>query len=262
MSRGFGQMGQGIIQYAKGKKAQKEYDEKRPKLEADYNQKTADYEAYIQRQSNMLSDAMARGQERYKKLADQGIPEQQRQNYLRDVDRNTTSTLSQSSSRRGGLAGLGQLNQNNTDAYSDLLQMDAGARMQNQQRYAEVAPQFEAQGIAAQSAPYQFRYARDSRMEGRNFQDIYDTRAYGRAMEGAGVQNFNEGWAQVDTDVQNMFKMMSGMGAMGGGGSGGGGIDGGNKDYSASSSAQQGAGQYGKATNEDTWAGNGGYNFG
>lgn len=244
MSRGIGQMVLAHRQYKEGKKMQAQYEADRPRLEAKYNAMTEDY-------ADKVGETSQRALNRYEALSKQGIPEEQKAIAQRNIDRNTTNMLAQQSSRRGGLAGVGRLNQQNTDANVDMLAMDANIRLQNQMKFADVAPQLEA-------AETQFRYGRDAKMENINFQDIYDNRAYGRALEGAAYQNWQEGWGQLDSDIMTWMGM--GMGGGGAGGGQGGGGNSGQQDYSSMNSAYQGAGQKGsyRQQNENAYGQGGG----
>jgi len=66
--------------------------------------------------------------------AQQGVPEEYRQQFLTNLQRGSSQALSGISSRKGGLAGIAQINQNENDAYASLMTQDAQARMQNQQQ--------------------------------------------------------------------------------------------------------------------------------
>lgn len=99
------------VQYIKGKRDQKKDEKNRPKYEIP--------EEVKQNLSAAQQDAL------------QGLPEEQRQMFLSNLERGTAMGLNASATRRGGLAGVAALNQNQNDAYGQLLSMDAAARMQN-----------------------------------------------------------------------------------------------------------------------------------
>jgi len=64
----------------------------------------------------------------------QGLPEEQKQQFLNNVQRSQAFSMSQLGSRKAGLAGVAAINQQGQDAYGNLLSMDAQARMQNQNK--------------------------------------------------------------------------------------------------------------------------------
>lgn len=67
-------------------------------------------------------------------MALQGLPEEQKQQYLTNLQRGSAQALASSASRRGGLSGIATINQQQNDAYGNLAAMDAQARSENQQR--------------------------------------------------------------------------------------------------------------------------------
>ncbi len=62
----------------------------------------------------------------------QGVPEAQRQNFLQNLQRGSAQALQNLGSRKSGLAGIGMINQQQNDAYGNLMSSDAQARQQNQ----------------------------------------------------------------------------------------------------------------------------------
>lgn len=65
-------------------------------------------------------------------MALQGLPEDQKQQYLSNLQRGTAQALASSQSRRGGLAGIAGINQQQNDAYGNMLAIDSQARRENQ----------------------------------------------------------------------------------------------------------------------------------
>ncbi len=64
----------------------------------------------------------------------QGLPDAQKQQYITNLQRGTAYGLSQIGSRKGGLAGVAALNEQQNQGYYGLLSADAQARMQKQQQ--------------------------------------------------------------------------------------------------------------------------------
>lgn len=154
----------GMHQYFKAKKMEKA--NKRP----DYN--------IPQEISQNLTDAQ--------RMALQGLPEEQRQQFINNIQRGTAFGMSQLGSRKAGLAGLATMNQQQQDAYGNLLSMDAQARQQNQQ------------GLMNQRqvmADY-----RDQQFQLNKLNPFYEKQAEIEALKGAGIQN-----------IGNSFQMAAGQ---------------------------------------------------
>jgi hypothetical protein len=61
----------------------------------------------------------------------EGLPEAQKQEFVKNIERTQASSLSQLGSRKAGLAGVANLNLQSQDAYEKMLAMDAQARREN-----------------------------------------------------------------------------------------------------------------------------------
>lgn len=106
----------GIAQYLEGKKQLK----KAAELEAQTHRPTYEIPASVQA---YLSTAQ--------KLALQGMPEQERQLYLDQINRNAAYSIAGNSDRGAGLQGVAMANQQMNDANGNLLAMDSQQRMAN-----------------------------------------------------------------------------------------------------------------------------------
>lgn len=100
--------------------------------------------------------------------AQEGLPEAQKQYYRQQQDRLLASSLNASNSRKGGLAGLAAVNQQQADANSNMLAQDSAARQQNQLRMADY---------------------RDQAFQFNKVNPYYEGVAEYQAMTGAGIQN-------------------------------------------------------------------------
>ncbi len=105
----------------------------------------------------------------------QGLPEEQKQQYISNLQRSSAYALSQTGSRRGGLAGVAAINQNQNDAYGNMLAQDSAARMQNQQQ---------VYGQRQNMADY-----KDQAWKVNQFDPYGLTLAKSEALMGAGIQN-------------------------------------------------------------------------
>jgi hypothetical protein len=109
----------------------------------------------------------------------QGLPEEQKQQFISNLQRSSAYALSQGSSRRGGLAGISAINQNQNDAYGNLLVQDAGARMQNQQQLY---------GMRQNMVDY-----KDKQWGINKENPYYEMVAKAESLRGAGAQNISSG---------------------------------------------------------------------
>jgi hypothetical protein len=106
----------------------------------------------------------------------QGLPEAQKQQYLSNLQRGQAYSLGQSQSRKGGLAGIAALNENQNQGYANLLSQDAGARMANQKQvYNQLQNVADYKGQAFQinqQNPYYEKVARDAANRGALFKNV------------------------------------------------------------------------------------------
>ncbi len=111
-----------------------------------------------------------------------GLPDEQKQQYVNNIQRSQNFGLGASSDRKGGLAGLGGLVQQGNDASMNLLSADAGARRQNQ--------------MGLMNARTQLANYKDKAFEFNKANPYYENAAAARAMQGAGAQNI---WGGLGT---------------------------------------------------------------
>lgn len=109
------------------------------------------------------------------RMALDGLPSEQKMEYLRNIDRSTSTGLSASASRKGGLANVDNILKSQTDAYSSLMTQDSVARMQNKQ-----AVMAQRQNLA--------NY-KDKAFEVNEMQPFQAEVAEGQALVGSGLQN-------------------------------------------------------------------------
>jgi len=129
----------------------------------------------------------------------EGLPTAQKNQYIQNVQRQQQETLNAAADRKGGLLGIQESARNATDAYTNLVSMDAEARVRNQQ-------QVQQNRLAiADAKDKQFAYK-----EGR-YQDGLQS---AQAMIGAGKQNFAGG---LDTIAGSALQAGSMLLANGGG---------------------------------------------
>jgi len=139
-----------------------------------YNQK------HTKRPTYEIPPEVAAGLNEAQRQALQGMPEEQRQQAISDMQRGQAYSLSQASSRKGGLQGIAALNENQNRGYATLANLSSQMRAQKQ---AQVFNQL--QNVAD--------------YKGQKFQlnqlnPYYEKTAQNQAMIGAGMQNISQGF--------------------------------------------------------------------
>jgi len=110
----------------------------------------------------------------------QGMPEEQKQQYINNLQRSQAFSLSQMGSRKAGLAGVAAINQQGADAYGNLLSMDTQAKMANQDKLY---------GLRQNMADY-----KDQAFQINKSNPYYEKTAQNNALIGAGMQNVSQGF--------------------------------------------------------------------
>jgi len=126
------------------------------------------------------------------RMALQGLPEEQKQQYLDNLQRGMSFSMAQSGSRKAGLAGLSALNQQQNDAYGNMLSMDAQARQQNQQLAMQ------QRGILADY--------KDQAFQVNKLNPFYEQMAESQGLKGAGLQNIVGGVDMAATGLAPFLK--------------------------------------------------------
>lgn len=109
------------------------------------------------------------------RIALRGLPEEQRRQYIENIDRQTGAALSGFTSRKAGLTGLTGLAQTQNDAFKNLMVEDAAARQQGE--------------LAAMQARNVMASYRDKAFEYNKAQPYQQQVDEGQALQGAGMQN-------------------------------------------------------------------------
>ncbi len=125
----------------------------------------------------------------------QGLPEEQKAQFIKNMQRQTAYGLGQASSRKAGLIGISGMNQQNNDALENLSVADAQARMANQDKLS---------GARSQMADY----------KGQEFQinqenPYYEGKAQQQAQRGANLDSINNA---VNTGVNVYGQYKQGQG--------------------------------------------------
>lgn len=118
--------------------------------------------------------------------ASQGLPSEQYQQAMRNIDRSGTTALSGAQDRRSGLASIGQIQQRTNDASLNLDSLNAKTRMQNQRILAGYQ---DKQWMLNSKQPYDKNYN------------------YGMQLLGAGNQNQSNAVDQLGSTIGNAAYM-------------------------------------------------------
>ncbi len=123
---------------------------------------------------------VAAGLNEAQRQALQGMPEEQRQQAISDMQRGQAYSLSQASSRKGGLQGIAALNENQNRGYATLANMSSQIRRQNQGQLFN-----QLQNVA--------NY-KDQKFQVNQLNPYYEKVAQNEAMIGSGMQNISQGF--------------------------------------------------------------------
>ena len=150
---GIAQTGIGAAQYFSGRKMAK-------------NNVRPDYQ---------IPDTIKQNLSQAQMTALEGLPPAAKEQYINNLQRSANFGLSAMSSRKGGLAGLGALQQNQNDAYNNLLSQDAIAHQNNQ--------------AGLMNARTQYAGFQDKQFELNKLNTYLQKQQTAQGLQGAGIQN-------------------------------------------------------------------------
>lgn len=119
----------------------------------------------------------------------QGLPEEQKQEYVNNIQRNQNFGLNAIGTRQGGLTGLASLTQNGNDAYNKLLSEDSQARMANMDKLTNARNNM---------AQYQ-----DKSFELNKLLPFQQKTTEAQGLMGAGIQNAFGGLKGIQGGIEN-----------------------------------------------------------
>ncbi len=109
----------------------------------------------------------------------EGLPEEQKQLFLSNLQRGTAYGLKELGNRKAGLSGVAAINQQNNDAIAGLMSADASARSANQKDLMAARSemgQYQDQSFQINSlSPYYENQAQDQAQQGANTQNIMNS---------------------------------------------------------------------------------------
>ena len=116
----------------------------------------------------------------------EGLPAEQKQEYVKNLERTQQSYMKGASDRKAGLAGLQDSTNRANDQYTNLVSMDAATRAQNKRAKEQEISM--ARGAVADAKNQEFAF---------NMQDYQAQLQSAQANYQAGAQNMNAGMQQV-----------------------------------------------------------------
>lgn len=137
---------------------------------------------------NILTDAQL--------AASEGMPAAQKQQYIENVVRGQSQAMQGVSSRKGGLTGLVDLNQQGDDAYKSLLSMDANARQANR-------------GVLNNARQLYGGEQKEEFMLNKLYPWMQND-SYAKELTGAAFQNFSTGVSDIKNTVLGMVSPSGG----------------------------------------------------
>jgi hypothetical protein len=129
----------------------------------------------LERPTYEIPEEIAKNMSIAEKMALQGLPEEQKRDFIENLNRQAGATLSGFTSRKAGLTGLTDLADTQSRAFKSLMVEDAAAKQANQ--------------LAAMQQRNVMASYRDKAFEYNKAQPYEDKLAEGQALQGAGMQN-------------------------------------------------------------------------
>jgi len=126
----------------------------------------------------------------------EGLPAEQKADFVRNVERGRSTSLKAAADRKGGLLGIQESARNETDAYNNLVQIDAAARKQSQlEKEAAIR---NARGDIANAKNMKFG------IKDQNYNNQLNA---ANSDIGAGMQNIFGGVSQLGTTALGIAEM-------------------------------------------------------
>jgi len=154
-------LGVGIYKHQQGKKQEKKAKREEKRLKDSRPEYT-------------IPEELKRNLRESELRALEGLPTEQKKEYVRNLEKSQQGILQSQAERKGGLLGIQSATQQANEAFTNLVSMDAAARQVNQQ----TLQQNRLMMAAAKDKKFAFK-------EGRYQQDLESV----QAMYGAGMQN-------------------------------------------------------------------------
>lgn len=145
----------------------------------------------LQRPTYEIPDEISANLSDAQRQVAEGLPEEQKRQFIQNIERASTGALSGMSSRKAGLAGLGNIVQGQNDSFYDLMVADVQAKKEAQSKLEQARREM---------AGY-----KDKSFELNQLTPFEDKRAEGQALYGAGLQNISSG---LDTVSSIGMKLM------------------------------------------------------
>lgn len=161
----------------------------------------------LERPEYKIPEAIEANMTQAQRLAFQGMPDEQKQEFLQSIQRQSASSMQGLSDRKAGIGAISALNQQAQDSMLKLTSMDTQQRMQNinalmdmRTKYAEYS---DKQFMLNQLQPFQQEMAAAQQFQSAGLQNIASATSGFATMEMEGINPFGQ---KEDKD-ENMFGM-------------------------------------------------------
>lgn len=164
-----------------------EYEEGKAKLEALEAKGRPKYQ---------IPDEIYQNLSHAQRMALEGLPEEQKKQYVENIQAGTQLGLEASGTRQGGLAGISDLYAGQVEAYRSLLAQEFTARQANQQQLID------QRGIVAGQEAQQFQI--------NELQPYIEQLQLALGQKQYGMDTWQAGMQQENEDIESMMSMMMG----------------------------------------------------
>jgi len=187
-----------------------------------YNQNTQKFGEELQGQVDQGIQQREGVLNAYNQYAQTGLSEEAKSLYSDLATRGMSTSIGATRDRRGGLAGIGSMNQTFLDSAREISSMDAELQKQRMQEALGYRSNMTESNIRDRSIPLQYQIGRSEGMENREFSEIDADLDYARAMIGAGKEKVASGIDSIGSTIEQgaAIYLTGGLSGMGGDGVG------------------------------------------
>lgn len=159
----------------------------------------------LERPEYKIPDAVEANMTMAQRMAFQGLPDEQKQEFIQQIDRQMSSSIQNMSDRKAGIGVISALSQQAQDSSMKLLSMDTQQRMANIQNLMNMRTQYaqysDKQFMINEMQPYQEELQAAQQFQSAGLQNIMSGTGSIASMEMEGINPFEK----RQQEEQNMF---------------------------------------------------------
>lgn len=159
----------------------------------------------LERPEYKIPDAVEANMTMAQRMAFQGLPDEQKQEFIQQIDRQMSSSIQGMSDRKAGIGAISALNQQAQDSSMKLLSMDTQQRMANIQNLMNMRNQYaqysDKQFMMNEMQPFQQELQAAQQFQSAGLQNIMGGIGSIASMEMEGINPFEK----RQQEEQNMF---------------------------------------------------------